>query len=116
MEAYLDFVTESFLEGDHQPSQLSISTSVIKSDDSWNLEEPIPVGEIINAFRVQKTLVQQGGQVFIPIHEDDSAELTGEYLIYRRETDETLLSDDSDPHELHFLNANTGMPRIGIVG
>lgn len=108
MEAYLDSVTESFLEGDYQLSQLSVSTSVIESDDAWNLEEPIPVGEIINAFRVQKTLVQQGGQVFIPLHEDDSAELTGEYLIYRRETDETLLSEDSDPHELHFLNANTG--------
>jgi len=77
----LDSVTESFLEGDHQLSQLSVSTSVIESDDSWNLEKPIPVGEIINAFRVQKTLVQQGGQVFIPLHEDDSAELTGEYLI-----------------------------------
>jgi len=108
MEAYLDSVTESFLEDDHQLSQLSVSTSVIESDDSWNLEEPIPVGEIINSFRVQKTLVQQGGQVFIPLHEDDSAEMTGEYLIYRRETDETLLSNDSDPHELHFLNANTG--------
>lgn len=76
MEAYLDSVTESFLEDDHQLSQLSVSASVLESNDSWNLPEPIPVGEIINAFRVQKTLVQQGGQVFIPLHKDDSAELT----------------------------------------
>jgi len=116
MEAYLDSVTESFLEGGDGLSQLSVSVSILESDDSWDLEEPIPVGDIINAFRVQKTLVQQGGQVFIPLHEDDSAELTDEYLIYRRETDETLLSDGSDPHELHFLNAGTSGDDFREVG
>ncbi|MFA9518622.1 hypothetical protein ACERIT_15650, partial [Halopenitus sp. H-Gu1] len=116
MEAYLDSVTTSFLEGGHQLSQLSVSASMLESDDSWSLDEPLPVGEIINAFRVQKTLVQQAGQVFIPLHAEDSAELTGEYLIYRRETDETLLSDDSDPHELHFLNAETGGDDFREIG
>ncbi|WP_458186260.1 DEAD/DEAH box helicase [Haladaptatus sp. NG-WS-4] len=108
MESYLDSVTESFLEGGHQISQLSLSSSLLDSQGSWSLEDPIPLGEIINAFRVQKTLVQPAGQVFVPLHAEDSAELTGEYLIYRRETDETLLGTDSDPHELHFLNAETG--------
>lgn len=116
MEGFLNSVTESFLEGDHQHSQLSASASMLESDDSWSLEEPIPVGEIVNAFRIQKTLVQRGGQVFIPLHVEDSAELTGEYLVYRRETDKTLLSDDSDPHELHFLNAETGKDDFREVG
>jgi hypothetical protein len=40
MEAYLDSVTESFLEGDYQLSHLSVSPSVIESDDSWNLGVP----------------------------------------------------------------------------
>jgi len=108
MESYLDSVTESFLEDDPQPSQLSVSPSLLESEESWYLQEEIPIEEIINAFRVQKTLEQPGGQVFIPLHAEDSAELTGEYLIYRRETDETLLGDDSDPDELHFPNENTG--------
>lgn len=116
MKAYLDSVTESFLESGYQLSQLSVSTSMLESSDSWSLEEPIPIGEIINAFRVQKTLVQQGGQVFIPLHEENSADLTGEYLIYRRETDNTLLSDNSDPHELHFLNDETGADDFREVG
>ncbi|MFP9192142.1 DEAD/DEAH box helicase [Natrialbaceae archaeon A-CW1-1] len=116
MESYLDSVTKSFLEDSHRLSQLSVCPSMVDSDDSWSLEEAIPVGEIINAFRVQKTLVQPGGQVFIPLHAEDSAELTGDYLIYRVESDEDLLDDDSDPHELHFLNADTDRDEFREVG
>jgi len=53
--------------------------------DRWRLVDPVPVEEIIERFARHGGFDGDGATVRIPLHEVDSAELTGEYLLYHPE-------------------------------
>ncbi|GAB3680989.1 hypothetical protein GCM10028857_04530 [Salinarchaeum chitinilyticum] len=53
--------------------------------DRWRLADPVPVEEIIERFARHGGFDGDGATVRIPLHEVDSAELTGEYLLYHPE-------------------------------
>ncbi|WP_455449790.1 AAA domain-containing protein [Natrinema thermotolerans] len=103
MKSYLDSLSDAFLEGQMDIKQLSVSPEKIDNQQGWTLQDPVPVDEIINAFRIQETLVQPGGQVLIPLHEEETAEITGEFVFYHFQDDDELLDEESDPHELRFV-------------
>jgi len=48
----------------------------------WRLAEPVPVEEIIERFARHGGFDADEANVLIPLHEVDSAELTGEYVVY----------------------------------
>ena len=53
--------------------------------DRWRLADPVPAEEIIERFARHGGFDGDGATVMIPLHEVDSAELTGEYLLYHPE-------------------------------
>jgi|GEM_PF-424986 len=51
----------------------------------WRLADPVPAQEVIERFARHGGFDGDGATVKIPLHEVDSAELTGEYLLYHPE-------------------------------
>lgn len=55
--------------------------AVREQANCWWLQTPVPVEEVVEAFAAYDSFARNG-RIRVPIHEADSAELTGEYLYY----------------------------------
>ena len=103
MDSFLDVLVDTFLDID-SPTIVELDRESLEDTGEWTTETTIPIDEIINAFRLFQDLSISTDSVLVPLHKPDSPDLTGEYLVYRRETNDEVLNDDSDPHELHYTN------------
>lgn len=88
MESSLGILSRSLFESD--PRIAVFDVGVRESSGLWFLRDIyIPMREIIDIFKSDDNFVIND-QVVIPLHELDSAELTGEYVV--------VISDDSSEH------------------
>lgn len=80
MDVALEEVAGAFQERERRPAVFD--REIREQVGEWWLPEPVPITEIIRQFTDHPSFAD-GDAVQIPVHEPDSAELTGEYLVYR---------------------------------
>lgn len=81
MQESLDTLVETFSQLDRRPAVFD--REIRQQLGLWTLEHPIPVEEVVGAFKQHGAFTEDGSKVVVPLHEQDSAELTGEFLVYR---------------------------------
>lgn len=81
MQESLDALVETFSQLDRRPAVFD--REIRQHLGLWTLDRPVPIEDIVGAFKQHGAFTQDGTKVVVPLHEQDSAELTGEFLIYR---------------------------------
>lgn len=81
MQESLDALVDTFSRLDRRPAVFD--REIRKQLGLWRLADPVPIEEIVGAFKQHGAFTQDGTKVVVPLHEQDSAELTGEFLVYR---------------------------------
>lgn len=81
MQESMDTLVETFSQLDRRPAVFD--REIRQQLGLWTLDDPIPIEEIVGAFKQHGAFTQDGTKVLVPLHEQDSAELTGEFLVYR---------------------------------
>ena len=81
MQESLDALVDAFSQLDRRPAVFD--REVRQHLGFWTLTDPVPVEDIVGAFKQHGAFTQDGTKVVVPLHEEDSAELTGEFLVYR---------------------------------
>ncbi len=80
MDVALDAVQSAFLRLDRRPAVFD--REIREHVGAWQLAEPVPTDEIISQFTRHAGFIFDDDKVVLPLHEPDSAELTGEFLVY----------------------------------
>lgn len=80
MEAELDALGTAFSQLDRR--RAVFDRAMRERHGQWELAESVPVEDIIAQFSGRGEFVIEDGKVLIPLHEADSAALTGEYVVY----------------------------------
>ena len=98
MPLFTDDIVAEFSDMDRY--HLNIDRSDYVDSGQWVIGDEIPLENIVAAFRRYDELNYQSDQgVILPLHEENSAELTGEFIVYYKDDrfdDNTLLYQDSD--------------------
>lgn len=81
MQESLDSLVTAFSQLQRRPAVFD--REIRQQHGLWQLDEPVPVEDIIDVFKQHGAFTSDGTKVVVPLHEEDSAELTGEFLIYR---------------------------------
>ncbi|WP_162354516.1 DEAD/DEAH box helicase [Natrialba swarupiae] len=77
-------------------------------NDTWGINDEIPTDKILANFQQHSELRQDNQQLWIPLHEEKSAELTGEYVILRKHYDRpTIFYFDVAREKLTPVQTNT---------
>lgn len=81
MARWLDAIARAFNRLDRRPAVFDrrIRTSV----GLWTAPESVPVAQIVDTFAAHGGFTVDGHHVYLPLHEPEAADLTGEYLVYR---------------------------------
>lgn len=82
METALDAVVRAFFQSNRRLAVFDVEARELARQ--WELAEPIPVGDIVAEVAGHEAL-SDGDKVILPLHEEASAELTGEYVLYDRD-------------------------------
>jgi hypothetical protein len=80
MAATLSALSSTFYERD--PRLAVFDTEIRKHVGQWTLPDPVPTDDVLARFEREPEFVREDGSVIVPLHEADSADLTGEYLRY----------------------------------
>lgn len=80
MEASLDGLADRFARLDQRPAVFD--REIRQGLGLWRLREPVPVEEIVAAFRGHPAFVDDDSNVIVPLHGQESRELTGEYVLF----------------------------------
>lgn len=92
--AVLDGLGEAFTQVKARPAVFD--RQLRKQLGVWELAEPIPIDEIVTRFRSLDGFIAASNELIIPLHEADTAELTGRYLIYRPDDECMVFYDFSE--------------------
>lgn len=93
MELSVEDVAGAFEQRRHRPAVFD--RAIREQVGQWRLTEEIPVSDIIDQF-VDHAAFDQGDVVKLPVHEPASAELTGEFLVYRPATETVFYYEFSE--------------------
>lgn len=74
--------------------------------DQWYLRNHVPVREVLDVFHRHGGFTTDSGRLLVPVHEPDSAELTGEYLVYH--------PDQLVPCVTYYDYDRDGMARVDL--
>lgn len=81
MREFLDELASAF---NSAPPRLAVFDHEIRTSSGlWTLPTSLPVKEVIAEFKGHGGFTVDDTEVYLPLHEPASAELTGEYLVYR---------------------------------
>jgi hypothetical protein len=80
MDGSLDAVHSAFLQLNRRPAVFD--REIRKHVGKWRLTDPVPASDIIGRFKQNADFILEDKKVILPLHEHDSAHLTGEFLIY----------------------------------
>lgn len=80
MDEALAAVHAAFLQLDRRPAVFD--REIREHLGKWHLTDPVPVDEIIALFQRDARFVLNDGKVILPLHEPETADLTGEFLLY----------------------------------
>lgn len=92
----------------YEPRVLHLNRKSRMNNDTWGIDDKIPTDGILANFKKYPELRQDNQQLWIPIHEEESAELTGEYIILRKQYDRpTIFYFDVAREKLTPVQTNT---------
>jgi hypothetical protein len=80
MVGSLDAVNAAFMQLDRRPAVFD--REIREHVGRWRLSEPVPATHVIESFKRNAEFILDDEKVVLPLHEPDSADLTGEFLIY----------------------------------
>ncbi len=80
MAGVLEAVNGVFHQLDRRPAVFD--REIRESVGEWHLHEAIPAEEIIARFKEHHAFIVDDSKVILPLHEPESADLTGEFLLY----------------------------------
>lgn len=76
----MDAIHSRFLQLNRRPAVFD--REIRQQVNQWYLPNPIPVESIISQFQGNPDFILEDRKVILPLHEPESANLTGEFLIY----------------------------------
>jgi hypothetical protein len=80
MDVSLDAVHSAFLQLDRRPAVFD--REIREHVGQWTAPESVPASDIIARFKQNADFIFEDQKVILPLHEPDSADLTGEFLLY----------------------------------
>lgn len=80
MDVALDAVQAAFSQLERRPAVFD--REIREHVGEWHTPEPVPTREVISQFKRHPGFLLEEDKVVLPLHEPDSAELTGEFLLY----------------------------------
>ena len=80
MEGAIDAVHAAFLRLNRRPAVFD--REIREHVGEWTLADAVPVRDVIGRFKRHPAFLLEGSKVVLPLHEPDSADLTGEFLLY----------------------------------
>ena len=83
MTDFLDAIATAFRNASQRPAVFD--TEIRKRVGAWELDSPIPAGEILLAF-AEHDAFRNASNVIAPLHGVENSELTGEYIEFRPDT------------------------------
>lgn len=81
MAASLDAIATNFDRLEKRPAVFD--REIREQVGLWRSPEPVSIEEIIGEFKTHGAFTIDDTHVYLPLHEEDSPNLTGEYLVYR---------------------------------
>lgn len=80
MDEWTEKIHSAFLQLERRPAVFD--KEIRKHVGQWYLPETIPTPEIISRFKQNADFILEDQKVILPLHEPESANLTGEFLLY----------------------------------
>lgn len=80
MDASLEAIHSAFSRLDRRPAVFD--REIRQHVGEWYLADPVPASDVIARFKANADFILEGENVVLPLHEPDSADLTGQFLIY----------------------------------
>ena len=81
MAASLDAIAANFDRLEKRPAVFD--REIREQVGLWRSPEPVSIEEIIGEFKTHGAFTVDDTHVYLPLHEEDSPNLTGEYVVYR---------------------------------
>lgn len=81
MQESLDTIGDAFSRTNRRPAVFDREMRV--RHGLWTLRSPVSAADVVAGFKQHGAFTGEGAAVVVPLHEVDTAELTGEYLVYR---------------------------------